>query len=89
MEFCINSEELRRALVEIEQAEKNGFKHCLAIFRLISAGISLKNCRAEYNTLWERAHPINGAYDWGRGQGVTRDCKFKNGKLIKIKKNKK
>lgn len=85
IEFCINGEELKKALAEIEQAEKNGFKYCLAIFRLISAGQMLDSCRAKYSDLLEKAHPTDGNLDWGRFQGVSKRYKFKNGKLLKIK----
>jgi hypothetical protein len=85
MEFVITPDELRRALAEIEAAEKNGFMYCETVFVLVSAGRNLNLCRAEYSDLWEKAHPLNGHLDWGRFQAVTRTNKFKNGKLIPIK----
>jgi len=85
MEFCINAEELRKALRVIEGAEKNGFNHCLCVFRLVSAGSSIIDCTANFSDLIERAHPTDGRYDWGRFQGVSKLNKFKSGKLIPIR----
>jgi hypothetical protein len=85
IEFCISGEQLRAALKEIEAAENNGFKHCLAVFKFAQAGSMLSDCTAEYSDLLERAHPTNGSLDWGRFQGVTRAHKFVGGKLVPIK----
>lgn len=85
MEFCISTKQLREALKDIERAEKNGFMHCLAVFKLTSAGHMLDSCRASYSDLIEKAHPRDGNFDWGRFQGVSIDNKFANGKLIPIK----
>lgn len=85
MNFCIDAEQLRKALAEIEAAEKNGFMHCLAVFRMASAGQMLDQNRAEYSDMIEKAHPTNGRFDWGRFQGVTRLNRFENGKLVPIK----
>jgi hypothetical protein len=85
MEFCINGEQLRKALAEIEAAEKNGFMFCLAVFKITQAGYMLSDTRADYSDLCERAHPTNENFDWGRFQGVSRRNKFKNGKLVPIK----
>lgn len=84
MEFCINADELRKALADIERAEKNGFMHCLAVFQFNSAGPMLSQCQAGYSDMIERAHPTNGNLDWGRFQGVTRRNTFADGKLIPI-----
>lgn len=84
MEICINAEELRRALADIEVAEKNGFMHCLAVLRLASSGPMLGDCLLRYSDLIERAHPTDGHFDWGRSQGVSRGHRFKNGKLVPI-----
>ncbi len=84
MEFCITGIELRKALAEIEQAEANGFHHCLSIFKLAAVGLMLSDCRASYDDIIERAHFTNGAFDWGRGQGVTRNFRFVDGKLVPI-----
>lgn len=89
MEFCIDAQQLRNALRDIEIAEKNGFNYCLAVFKLSHAGYMLSDCRADYSDLIERAHPTNGSLNWGRFQGVTRRFKFKNGKLIMIREKKK
>lgn len=84
MEFCINAEQLRKALKDIEKAESNGFDYCLAVFKLTSAGQFLSDCRANYSDLFEMAHPTKGKLNWGRSQSVTKHYKFKKGKLVKI-----
>ena len=85
MDFCITAEELRKALKEIEEAEKNGFKFCLSVFKIIQCGYMLDQCRAVYSDMFEKAHPTDGKLNWGRFQSVTKRHKFKNGKLIAIK----
>jgi hypothetical protein len=85
MEFCISGPELRKALADIEAAEKNGFDHCLAVFKMNRVGPMISDCRAAYSDMCERAHETDGNFDWGRFQGVTRRNKFKNGKLVPIK----
>lgn len=82
MNFCLDAEQLRRALADIERAESHGFMHCLAVFRLSSVGYSISDVRGTYSDLIERAHPTDGRYDWGRFQGVSRNHRFKNGKLM-------
>lgn len=84
MNFCIDAEQLRSALKEIEAAERNGFNYCLAVFRFVSAGSSISENRAAYSDLMERAHPTDGNLDWGRFQGVSRRHRFKGGKLVPI-----
>jgi hypothetical protein len=86
MDFCIDGVQLRKALEDISAAEANGFQHCLCVFSLVSAGRRIDSNRAEYSDLIEKAHPTDGTLDWGRFQGVTRRNKFKNGKLVPIKK---
>lgn len=83
--FCIDAAQLRKALAEIEAAEKNGFMHCLAVFNLTQASPMLDQCRAEYSDLCEKAHPTNGSLNWGRFQNVTRRHRFVDGKLVPIK----
>lgn len=85
MNFCISGDQLRKALADIEAAEKNGFLHCLAVFDITSAGRMMDQCRAEYSDLIERAHETDGNLNWGRFQGVTRRNRFKDGKLVPIK----
>lgn len=85
MEICIDATELRKALADIEAAEKNGFMHCLAVLRLSSAGYNLDQCRVQYDSMIEKAHPTDGNLNWGRFQGVTKRNKFKNGKLVPIR----
>ena len=87
MELCVSGEQLRKALAEIEAAEKNGFMHCLAVFKLASAGYMLSDCRANYSDLIERAHPTDGSMDWGRFQRVSQRHKFKAGKLVPLKRS--
>ena len=84
MEFCIGADALRKALAEIEQAEANGFEHCLAVFRTTSVGRSLDECRAVFSDLSERAHPTDGNFNWGRFQAVTKRNKFVGGKLVPL-----
>lgn len=84
MNFCIDAKQLRAALAEIEAAEKNGFMHCLAVFKMASAGPMLDQCRADYSDLIEKAHATNGKLDWGRFQGVSRRNRFVDGKLVPL-----
>lgn len=84
MEFCISSLELRKALEAIEDAEKNGFDYCLAVFQMTSVGPMLDQCRAAYSDLIEKAHPTDPSLDWGRFQGVSRRNMFVDGKLVPI-----
>jgi hypothetical protein len=84
MNFCIDAEQLRKALAEIEAAEKNGFTHCLAVFFMASAGRMVSQNRAEYSDLVERAHPTDSAYDWGRFQAVSRYNEFRDGRLVPL-----
>lgn len=84
MNFCIDAEQLRKALAEIEVAERNGFKHCLAVFRMASAGRMISDNRAEYSDLVEKAHPTDPAFDWGRFQAVSRYNEFRDGKLVPL-----
>ena len=85
MEFCIKTDELRKALEEIEAAEANGFMYCTSVFKFKSAGDWLDQCQAVYSDMCEKAHPTNGNLNWGRYQGVTKRNKFVDGKLISIK----
>lgn len=85
MMLCMNSEQLRKALASIEAAEKNGFMHCLAVFEMASVGPMLDQCRADYSDLIEKAHPTDQSLDWGRYQGVSRNNRFVDGKLVPIK----
>jgi len=84
MDFVITAEQLRVALKEIEAAEANGFHHCLAVFRMSTAGPMLDQNRAEYSDMIEKAHPTDGRLDWGRFQGVTRRHRFESGELVPI-----
>lgn len=84
MDFCIDAQQLRKALADIEAAEKNGFMHCLAVFQMASAGRMLDQNRAEYSDLIERAHATSGEYNWGRFQDVSRNNRFVDGSLVPI-----
>jgi len=84
MNFCVDAEQLRKALAEIEAAEKNGFMHCLAVFRMATAGRMLDENRAEYSDLYEKAHPTDGNFDWGRHQLVSRYNRFEAGQLVPL-----
>jgi hypothetical protein len=84
MNFCIDAEQLRKALAEIEAADKNGFKHCLAVFYMESAGRMIDQNRAAYSDLVERAHPTDPAFNWGRFQAVSRYNQFINGELVPL-----
>ena len=82
--FCVSAKELRKALFEIEWAERNCFNHCLAVFDLFKAGRNLDENLCEFEELVEKAHPTNKNLDWGCGQDVTKLNKFVDGKLISI-----
>jgi hypothetical protein len=84
MELCISAAHLRAALADIEAAERNGFHHCLAVFKLASAGEMLENNKLRYSDLLERAHPTDGNLNWGRFQRVSARHRFEDGKLIQI-----
>jgi len=79
-----NAEQLRKALNEIEKAEKNGFNYCLAVFHMKEYGASISDCKIEFDDIYEKAHPTDGSLNWGRGQNVTKRYKFIDGKLVKI-----
>jgi hypothetical protein len=82
--LTVNAEQLRKALKEIERAEKNGFEYCLAVFHMTEYGRSISDCKIEFDDICEKAHPTDGSLDWGRGQNVTKRNKFIDGKLVKI-----
>lgn len=94
MLFCIDGEELRKALKEIETAEANGFHHCFAIFGAYELGgdtFDLQDRKPikhdlhlAYDDLWERGHSDDPNLDWGRGQEVSKYNKLVDGKLIPI-----
>lgn len=94
MDICIQKKELEAALAEICNAEKNGFNYCVAVFKI--DGVvkenpqeyrSLEEILATYSDLWERAHPTSGALNFGRGQNLSRRCRFDNGMVISIEKS--
>ncbi len=85
MIFLIPKEDLEKALADIKAAEKNGFMHCKSVFKLVSYGSFLDEREAKYSDMSERAHPTNGALNWGTGQNITKNNAFKDGKLVPIK----
>jgi len=86
MDVVITSDELKKALAEIEAAEKNGFMYCLAVLKITSAGPMLDQCRVAFSDIIEKAHPTDRKLDWGRFQDVSRHYKFKHGQLVPQKR---
>lgn len=84
MSFCISADQLRKALVEIEAAERNGFMYCLSVFEMSSVGSMICQNLATYSDMLARAHPTDGNFNWGRFQRVTQRFRFKDGKLIPL-----
>lgn len=84
MDFIIRKEDLQKALAELALAEGHWFNYCDAIFKLKTYGSWLDECFSVYDGLCEKAYPDNASFNWGRGQHVTRDNIFKDGKLIPI-----
>jgi hypothetical protein len=87
MLLTITKKELQKALKDIEIAESNGFMYCLSVFELTDHTDWLDQNKAFYRDIWERAHPTNGNLNWGRGQSVTVNNQFVDGKLVRIIKN--
>lgn len=85
MDFKIPMEEINKALAEIDIAEQNGFHFCEPVFEIEYCGDWLDKRKAKYKELIEKAHPTDPNLDWGRGQDVTKKCKFIEGKLVPIK----
>ncbi len=85
MELCISSMELRKALEEIEAAEKNGFDYCLAVFKLQTAGHMLSDNTMGFSDLITRADPVDGNLDWGRFQNPYTTNRFDGKKLVPLK----
>lgn len=83
MLMAIGADELRKALTDIEAAERNGFMHCLAV--LETKGVfHCGNLELRYSDLWERAHVTDPSKDWGRFQGVSRWNKWDGKRLVKL-----
>lgn len=80
MLFKTNAEELRKALKDIEEAEKNGFMFCEAVFDLTQENDTWTI--GTYKDLMEKAHPTDGGLNWGRGQDVTKKNRFIDGKVV-------
>lgn len=86
-EIKINADELRKALKDIEAAEKNGFMYCEAVFSS-NPGWNDHWIVGKYVDMLEKAHPTNRSLNWGRGQNVTKRNIFKDGKVIPTDKEK-
>lgn len=85
MEICITGEQLRKALKQIEQAEQQGFMHCLSIFAITQAGRYVSDCLAEHEGLILRAHPTDGEKDWGRiANQFLGDYRYIDGRLVDL-----
>ena len=82
MNCTITEKELKKALKEINRAKKNGFHYCEGVFRGFDFDGAL--VKLVYSDLFEKAHPTDGRYNWGRGQFVTNYHTFQNGELIDI-----
>jgi len=83
MLFKTTATELRKALADLERAEKNGFMFCEAVFN-----VQEENSYWElgtYSDMIEKAYPTGGHFNWGRGQDVTKNNIFKDGKVIPTK----
>ena len=86
MHMVITTTELRKALADIEAAEKNGFMYCIAVVKSESTSSRLLSERKlTYSDMIERAHLTDPSLDWGRHQHVSKDNKFIDGKLVPIK----
>jgi hypothetical protein len=85
MQFCVTGEELRKALADIEIAERNGFPYSLAVFDVRVASSMLCDARGYHREgdVWAKAHPTSGRLDWGR-QGAHRSHRCVNGKLLPL-----
>lgn len=68
----ISQTEIDKAVADIDEAERRGFMHCMAVF----------NRANEYDGLWERAHPWDESLNWGRGQELTKRSFFRDGKVV-------
>lgn len=82
MLMTIGADALRKALADIEAAERNGFMYCLAVLNMkdqIDGNLELG-----YSDLWERAHPHDGRLNWGRFQRVSQRHRFDGAKLVPL-----
>lgn len=83
-EFTLDEHELLKALKDIEEAKKNGFNHCVSVFRLKQID-DHTTANSEYNCMVVKAHPTDGKFNWGRLTQIHKRNKFIDGKLIPIK----
>jgi len=85
MEVCITGEQLRVALKQIEQAEEQGFEHCLSIFKIFQVGECVSDCQARHVGLILRADKADPNKDWGRiCNQFLGDYRYVDGELIDI-----
>jgi len=82
MDCTITEKELKKALKQINRAKKNGFHYCEGVFRGYAFDGGL--VKLVYSDLFEKAHPTDGNYNYGRGQSVSKYYTFQNGQLIHI-----
>ncbi len=86
MNMCMNEKQLSAALKAVRAAKKNGFNYCLAVVEFDAMEDSYW-LRLRYSDLWEKAHPTDARYDWGRCQGVSERHRFVDGKIIPLRKS--
>ena len=84
MKVCATEQELRKALVALEKANKIGCEHSLAIFEVSQVGRYISDDRITYEGgVILKSHPTDGNFDWGN----TREewigwYKLVNGELV-------
>lgn len=83
MDVCINAEQLRKALKEIEIAEENGYGYSLAVLRLATAGRMLDECTVEFDGLVVKGHPTDGHFHFGRSSH-HRYSKLVDGEILEL-----
>jgi hypothetical protein len=78
---AISGDELRKALAEVEKAEAAGFIASQAVFNL-----EMKNSvwgDGTFSDVCEKAHPTNGALNWGRDNFLVKSgARFVDGKIV-------
>lgn len=83
MLLLMSGAELRKALADIEAAERHGFMFCEAVLELATVN-AYGQATVKYSDMSEKAHPSDGRYDWGRFQGVSRRHRFVDGQLVPL-----
>lgn len=82
VEVCATKGQLLLALAKIEEAERSGFMHCEAMFKVSVIPARVDERKLYYSDLYEKAHPTDGHLNWGRWQDVTKRYWFLDGKLV-------